>query len=82
MRRLIVLVVPIVVVLAGCNRFAGPLEVRRMDRADARAPDGLPYTIEQQEARGRERYSIPDDDFRAGPRIGFGAVDPIWRGTP
>jgi hypothetical protein len=52
-----------------------------MDAADAPGPDGRPYTPEQQSIRARERYSIPSDDFRIGPRMGFEGVDPTQRYT-
>jgi hypothetical protein len=81
MRRLIILIVPIVVGLIGCSNIAGPIAVRHMDRADALAPDGRPYTIAEQEARGRQRYSIPESDFRIGPSTGFDRVDPTGRGV-
>lgn len=81
-RRLIVLAVPFLMTLVGCRGdFAGPLAVRHMDRADAPAPDGSRYTIDEQQTRGRQRYTIPDDDFRIGPRVGTGVMDPIGRGT-
>jgi hypothetical protein len=79
MRRAILLIVPVLATLSGCTRFAGPLEVRRMDRADALAPDGRPYTREEQAIRARERYSIPSDDFRVGPKIGLDGVSPTGR---
>lgn len=58
-------VAPVLFVVAciGCNRFAGPLEVRHMDRADAPG-----YTIPEQEQRGRERLAISEDDIRIGPK--------------
>lgn len=79
MQRAILLIVPVLATLSGCARFAGPLEVRHMDRADARAPDGTPYTLAEQATRARERYAIPSDDFRVGPSIGVGAVGPTGR---
>jgi hypothetical protein len=81
MRRLVLLVLPLVMTLAGCsNRFMGPLEVTRTkDRADAPDPWGRPYSIEQQEARGRERYAIVQDDFRVGPPIPADQIGPTGR---
>jgi hypothetical protein len=47
----------------GCTRFAGPVAVRQMGPAVAPG-----YTIPQQEQRGRERYTIMEDDIRIGPK--------------
>jgi hypothetical protein len=75
MRRTILLVLPILAALAGCNRFLGPIEVRHQDPTKGLAPDGkgglTPYTLQEQEIRARERYTIPSDDRSVGP--------PIWR---
>jgi hypothetical protein len=79
MRRRILLIVTIVGALAGCNRFMGPLEVRRQDPTKGPAPDGTPYTLAEQEIRARERYNIPSDDFRVGPKIGRDGVSPTGR---
>jgi hypothetical protein len=63
-------------VLVGCTRYEGPLEVRRKGRAD------LPgYSIDQQEQRGRERYSFPSDDYRVGPRTYADRPDPVGLGN-
>jgi hypothetical protein len=80
MRRAILLIVPIISFLAGCNQFAGPLAVRRMEPYNALAPDGTPYTLPEQAIRARERFSIPSDDFRVGPRIGIDGTSPIGNG--
>jgi hypothetical protein len=64
MKRLpFILAVLAAIALVGCNRFAGPLETREMGRADAPG-----YSIDEQKMRGRERYAIPEDDFRIGPK--------------
>jgi hypothetical protein len=60
--------------LPACNRFAGPLETRRMPRADAPG-----YTIDEQKMRGRERYSIEEDDPAIGPRAYNDRPSPIGR---
>jgi hypothetical protein len=62
MRRLVALVLFLSACL-GCTRFAGPVAVRHMDRADAPG-----YTIDEQERRGRERLAISEDDYRIGPK--------------
>ena len=60
--------------LAGCNRFAGPLEVRKMGRADAPG-----YSIEEQKTRGRERYNILEDDISIAPKAYADRPSPIGR---
>lgn len=63
-------------VLAGCTRYEGPMEVRRKGRAD------LPgYSIEQQEQRGRERYTMPSDDYRVGPKTYGDLPSPVGIGN-
>ena len=73
MRRTLLLLLPLLT-LAGCTRYEGPLEVRRKDRADAPG-----YTIEEQERRGRERYAIPEDDPRIGPKAYADRPSPTGR---
>jgi hypothetical protein len=79
MRRMKMLVVPVIAVLAGCAQFAGPIAVRHMDRADAPAPDGGRYTPYEQGVRARERYNIPSDDWSVGPALGVEKVSPTGR---
>jgi hypothetical protein len=76
-RRLLQLTVfvPVALIsLAGCSRFSGPLETRRMGRADAPG-----YNIDEQQQRGRERLAIPEDDFRIGPKTYIDRPSPIGR---
>lgn len=76
-RRLVFLAL---VALAGCCQFSGPLETRRMGRADPKDEKGYPlYTIEEQQQRGRERLAIPEDDFRIGPKGYIDRPSPIGR---
>ena len=70
-RRMLVLGV---IVLAGCNRFTGPVETRQMPRADAAG-----YSIYEQQQRGRERNSVSEDDFRIGPKGYIDRVSPTGR---
>lgn len=56
-----------------CTRFAGPLAVREMGRADAPG-----YTIEEQEKRGRARLAITEDDRAVGPNVYIG-TGPLGR---
>ena len=49
--------------LAGCHHnIEGPRQLRKDPR-----PDDPRLSIEEQKARGRGRYAIPEDDFRIGP---------------
>jgi hypothetical protein len=59
---------------AACTRFAGPLAVRQMDRADAPG-----YTIEEQQKRGRARLAITEDDWAVGPNAYIDRPSPIGR---
>jgi hypothetical protein len=59
---------------AGCTRFAGPVAVRQTGRADAPG-----YTIDEQQRRGRERYTIPEDDLRIGPKTYADRPSPTGR---
>lgn len=74
MRRLALLAFVLSAAALGCNRFAGPLEVRKMDRADAPG-----YTIEEQKRRGRERLAITEDDPAIGPKAGIDRPSPTGR---
>lgn len=76
MRRtgILAALVLIAISAAGCNRFAGPVAVRQMGRADAPG-----YTIPQQEQRGRERYTILEDDIRIGPKAYADRPSPTGR---
>jgi hypothetical protein len=77
-RRLILLLA--VITLAGCSRFSGPLETRRMGKVDPRDEKGNPlYSIDEQKQRGRERLSIPEDDFRIGPKTYSDRPSPTGR---
>ena len=73
MRRTVILIALFLTSL-GCTRFAGPLAVRNMGRADAPG-----YTIPEQERRGRERYTILEDDPRIGPKTFSDRVSPTGR---
>ena len=73
MRRLL-LFVGTLLVAAGCSRFAGPLAVRQMGRADAPG-----YTIAEQQQRGRERLAIAEDDIRIGPKMYADRPSPTGR---
>jgi hypothetical protein len=59
MVRLLLLVCATV---AGCKNFDGPCAAWRKPRHDQ---PGL--SIEEQERRARDKFAIPEDDFRVGP---------------
>jgi len=58
----------------GCTRFAGPVAVRHSGRADAPG-----YSLEEQQRRGRERYTITEDDIRIGPKTYADRPSPTGR---
>ena len=76
MRRAYLLMLLLVAAAAGCSndRFYGPIQTRHLPRADAPG-----YTIPEQEARGRQRYSILEDDWRIGPKAYIDRVSPTGR---
>jgi hypothetical protein len=59
--------------LPACERFAGPLESRRM------RPDTPGYNLDEQAQRGRASMALFDDDFRVGPRGYIDKPSPIGR---
>lgn len=73
MRRSLILVALFLSSL-GCTRFAGPIAVRHSGRADAPG-----YTLPEQERRGRERYTITEDDPRIGPKTFADRPSPTGR---
>ena len=73
MRRTVILMALFLTSL-GCTRYAGPLAVRNMGRADAPG-----YTIPEQERRGRERYTILEDDISIGPKAYADRPSPTGR---
>jgi hypothetical protein len=79
-RRLLLLTLLAPCILTACSRYSGPLETRRMGRVDPKDEDGRPiYSISQQQARGRERLAIPEDDFRIGPNMYLNRPSPTGR---
>jgi hypothetical protein len=52
-----------ILLVAGCQSVAGPFAPRRPERVD---DPRLP--IPEQEARGRDRYALPEDDRTVAPR--------------
>lgn len=74
MRRKLLLAAPMFLVALGCTRYAGPIAVRQMGPAVAPG-----YNIPQQEQRGRERYTILEDDIRIGPKAYADRPSPTGR---
>lgn len=65
------LILALLIVSPGCRNFAGPCAARDKPRPDA---PGL--TIDEQQRRARDKYTVPSDDFRIGPATG---IDPTRR---
>jgi hypothetical protein len=77
MTRRIVLCSVLCLSVVGCrSNTEGPREVMQKTRAGDRAD--LPgYTISEQRQRGRERYTITEDDPRIAPPVFIGRPDPL-----
>ena len=58
----------------GCGGFDGP---RR--NATKPRPDLPEYSVEEQRRRARDKYALPDDDFRNGPASYVDRPSPIGR---
>jgi len=58
----------------GCSSISGPRENRAKPR-----PDLPEYSIEEQQRRGRDKYVIPEDDFRTGPPTFISRPSPTGR---
>lgn len=67
MTRLVLL--GMILTVAGCTRYEGPLEVYNKNRSGDRA-DRPGYTIEEQKARGRERLATLEDNPERFPSAG------------
>ena len=48
----------------GCQNVGGLCAARKKPR-----PDDPSYTIDEQKRRARDKYALPDDDFRTGPPL-------------
>jgi len=70
MRRLVPL--GLLFALAGCRSDSGSLGYRKPSRAD----DPM-LSIQEQQSRGRERYSYIEDD-RLSPKTGVDRPDPTY----
>jgi hypothetical protein len=59
---------------AGCKNVAGPREARSKPK-----PDQPAYSIDEQQYRGRDKYAIPEDDWRVAPDGLIGRPSPTGR---
>ena len=64
---------------AGCQNFDRPRDARLKPRPDLPDADGRRLPIGEQQKRGRDRYAIPEDDFRSGPRAFVDRPSPTGR---
>jgi hypothetical protein len=64
----------LIVTQIGCSSFSGPRQNRNKPR-----PDLPEYSIEEQQRRGRDKYAIPEDDFRVSPPTFIGRPSPTGR---
>jgi len=46
----------------GCRNVGNLCDAKQKPR-----PDDPQYTIEEQKRRARDKYALPEDDFRTGP---------------
>ena len=58
----------------GCQNVGGLCDARKKPR-----PDDPSYTIEEQKRRARDKYALPDDDWRTGPATFSDRPSPIGR---
>lgn len=53
------------ILATGCCNYRGVRDARSKPR-----PDDPSYTIEEQKRRARDKYALPEPDFRVGPPTG------------
>ena len=58
----------------GCGGIDGPRK-----NASKPRPDLPEYSIEEQRKRARDKYALPDDDWRTGPATFSDRPSPIGR---
>ena len=58
----------------GCGGIDGPRK-----NASKPRPDLPEYSIEEQRKRARDKYALPDDDWRTGPASNIDRPSPIGR---
>ena len=73
-QRMILLAALVGFASVGCKDFDGPRKAAVKPK-----PDLPGYTIEEQERRGRDKYTIPEDNFRNGPNLNIDRPSPTGR---
>ena len=73
-QRMILLALLVGVAGTGCKDFNGPRKAAVKPK-----PDLPEYTIEEQQRRGRDKYTIPEDNFRIGPNLNIDRPSPTGR---
>jgi hypothetical protein len=64
-RTFLILAAFAMVTTTACCNTARVRDARNKPR-----PDDPRYTIEEQQRRARDKYALPSEDFRVGPRTG------------
>ncbi|MGL6076341.1 MAG: hypothetical protein ACRC8S_19485 [Fimbriiglobus sp.] len=72
MTRMLSLLILTSLVAVGCRSYDKPRDLREKPRPNL---DNL--SAEEQGKRIRGRYSLPQDDFRIGPRTGIDRSTPV-----
>ena len=67
-------VAAVALVPVGCGGIDGPRK-----NASKPRPDLPEYSIEEQRKRARDKYALPDDDWRTGPASNIDRPSPIGR---
>lgn len=63
-----------VLLCVGCGGIDGPRSAKNKPK-----PDLPEYTVEEQQRRARDKYAIPEDDFRIGPSLNIDRPSPTGR---
>jgi hypothetical protein len=72
--RMILLAVLAASTIVGCKDFNGPRKAAMKPK-----PDLPGYSIEEQQRRGRDKLTIPEDNFRIGPSLNIDRPSPTGR---
>lgn len=67
------------ITLVGCQSYSRPRDARLKPRPDLPDADGRRLPIPEQEKRGRDRYAIPEDDYRVAPKAFVDRPSPTGR---
>ena len=74
LKRLVLLAVVAASAGLGWKDFNGPRKAIVKPK-----PDLPQYTIEEQQRRGRDKYTIPEDNYRIGPDLNIDRPSPTGR---